>query len=70
MTGNTYDYLKYLRDEEYLKFNNPEIPTVLITLRTLKTIEAFDIDANLFDYKEKDKYYEPKIYHGAGDGTV
>jgi hypothetical protein len=70
LTENTQQFLNFTFDAEYLKLHNPEVPVVLISMRTSNTIKKLNYTDNITNYVQKGVYYEPQITWGYGDNTV
>lgn len=70
LTDNAQQFLNFTYDEEYLKFHNPEVPVILMGMRTSNTIKKLNYTDNITNYIQKGVYYQPQITWGYGDNTV
>ncbi len=70
LTANSQQFLNFTFDEAYLRFQNPEVPVILMGMRTSNTIKKLNYTENITSYVQKGVYYQPQITWGYGDSTV
>lgn len=69
-TGNQHSYYNITRSDTIIKATNPGVPLVTITLRTVETPNQYRYDKDLWDFYKNDKYGDPEVTTGYGDGTI
>ena len=70
LTGNETKYLNMVEDPEYDKLPNPEVPVILIMLRTLPTASGFTYKQDIKKCVESNTFCNPEIETYYGDGTI
>lgn len=63
-------YLKYTVDDDLFKLENPGIPILAFNTRTQATMQYIQYNVNMTEYIIKDKFVDPIVTAGYGDGTV
>ena len=69
-TENAIRFLNHNHDEEYLKFDNPGVPMVLLMLRTSPTLRTLTYNVNITQFIAQNVFYYPATQTYYGDGTV
>lgn len=69
-TVNTTKFIEKTNNKEFLKLTNPQVPFVLVSLRTLPTARSFVYKTNVTKFIENGMFYYPDTKNFYGDGTV
>jgi hypothetical protein len=70
VTPHVSKYLNHTHDEAMLKLNNPGVPLFAFNTRTQPTMQYINYKANITEYIMRDKFLDPLVTWGYGDGTV
>lgn len=70
ITDRAKELYKLSRDGLPLELKNPEVPIVSVNLRSMATDIRYTYGPDLRKYVDDDKFYEPTVDTGMGDGSV